>query len=143
MWYVIVFMVGFGLAILIMNWEDIKCSHNKKRKIKRYNKLFNGSPKTTVQLHSWADVFKYRHYPFLLNDEVVGVKGNLFLWWHINDEYKRLHNINGDFIGYLKSTIIRSRRCYSGWFHYWSLSLAQKPSETGKTVKLSAVIEVH
>ena len=143
MWYLLVFIAGFALAVFISQWEDIKRSLVNKKKRKRYQKLLNGTPKTIVDVSTWDEVWSYREYPFLINGETVCVPGNLWLWWHCNDEYKRLHTVDGEPVGYLKSSIIRSRKCYSGWFHYKGLSLADGPNQTGKTVKVSAVLDVY
>lgn len=143
MWYVVVFIAGFALAVLIVQWDDIKRSLINKKKRKLYQKLSKGRPKKVVDIRTWDDVWNYREYPFLINGETVCVPDNFWLWWHCNDEYKRLHTVGGEPVGYLKGNIIRSRKCYSGWFHYWGLSLADGPNQMGKMVKVSAIVDVY
>ncbi|MCG3884873.1 hypothetical protein I3271_09245 [Photobacterium leiognathi] len=114
-----------------------------KRKIRRYRKLSTGRPKKLIDIRTFRDAWRYRDYPFLINGEITCVTGNQWLWWHCNDEYKQLSTLNGESLGYLKGDVIRSRKCYSGWFYYWGMYLADSPSALGKRVKVFAVVEVY
>lgn len=139
--YIAAAVIGFGVAVCLYNWDDWKRSWKTKRIQRRYQKLLHGTPKRTVRLRSLDEANNYRNYPFLINGKVAQVPH--YYWCLFNEKDPRVEDINGHCLGYLTNGLIRSRKCYSGYFHYRSLNLTDNPNHTGKPVTVEAIVEVY
>ena len=142
MFYLLAAISGFLLAVFFVSYDDLKQKYKRKRIIKRYKKLANGTPKKVVFLTSWYDVWEYRNYPLYVNGQVLGIER--FYWWHCNDEYKYLVDSEGNKSGCLIRQLTRSIKNKNGrWDHTWGLAISTGPNFLGQRIKPSAVIDVY
>lgn len=140
--YVICGLAGFLLAVFLYNFDDIKRNRKNKKIAKRYKRLRNGVPKRVVHLTDFDDLWDYRHYPLSINGETFSVE--LFQWWHCNDEYKTLLDINDKSVGYIRGGVDSRGYDNKGKMNYvYGLRLSQSPNAHGKRIRVSAVIEIY
>ncbi|EJS1626319.1 hypothetical protein NXA67_003214 [Vibrio cholerae] len=144
MGYVVAFVLGLMIMFLLAAREDIKTRFQKRRINRRYERLLNGIPKRTVFLTSFDQMRKYREYPFYINGKVYGVSTSRRWYWHCNEIDVLLEDKNGKTLGYAHEILISRHVGDDGKVKYKrGISLSEHPTQLGKRIYPSAVIEVY
>lgn len=144
MGYVVAFVLGLMIMFLLAAREDIKIRFQKRRINRRYERLLNGIPKRTVFLTSFEQMRKYREYPFYIDGKVYGVSTSRRWYWHCNETEVLLEDKDGKTLGYAQEILLRRHIGDDGEVKYKrGISVSEWPTQLGKRIYPSAVIEVY
>lgn len=143
MGYVVAFVFGCLFVILLASKDDIMRRWEKRRINRRYERLLNGTPKQTVFLTSFEQMRKYRDYPFYIDGNVYGVRPSCFWRWDCS-RHVILEDNAGKILGYVNEIVLSRHVDSNGKVNYKrGISVSENPTQLGKLIYPSAVIEVY
>lgn len=144
MGYVVAFVFGCLFVILLASKDDIMRRWEKRRINRRYERLLNGISKRTVFITSFDQMRKYREYPFYIDGKVYGCRPSYSWLWDRDDPYAILEDKDGKTLGYVHEILISRHVGDDGKVKYKrGISVSENPTQLGKRIYPSAVIEVY